>query len=353
MPTGRGVTRSRKERNEKAAAIAENIRQCLGTTGQLLPETGDAELCKEEPSEASTPFQMPPIRGESLENRDRDKVFLTHFVSSGEFYVHDESEQYAYRNILTQLQSFFKDRDVKGVDEAVLGEVYALQQSDNSWERCKILNLNSSNQEAITVQLIDVGPVKNVFKAQLFVIDTELLKFPPLAKRCKLWGLCPAGDFTKWSKASTDHALKMFKSSSAYIKVYHIDEEQGSKIYFVRLFFEQLKQLCVLEYEQYVTTCFNDYLFGSALALKHLMPVSAQPLNGWPKQREIPDHFVAIPVLIDDDAFVHLHPVGPYDQKEAINELLNWHYGRFKSESEEHWVTGQACVVKGLLSHVK
>lgn len=360
MSLHRGLAKSRSVRNEKAVGIIESFTNQDRKKESFVTETVHPyKVDIGRPGETATPFLIPSIGGESQENRERERVFLTHFVSPGEFYVQNSSAQLTYKNIQSKLDSLLEKKQSEAfiVDQIDTGKLYAVKLADGlSLERCKILSLNSSSEEAFTVQLIDVGPMKSVSKAQLIDIDAALSEVPPAAKLCNVWGLCPAGHYTKWSFASTEKALTLLKSAAAYIKEYHTEkkEEFVLTVHYVRLFFEQVQQGGALECDQHITICFNDSLFESALAIRHPMPVTIQPSSGWPTQRsEIPDEFIATPLYFDDDALVYLHPMGPYDQKEAITELLNWYYSKIKREELNSWVHGEACIVKGLLSDVK
>lgn len=305
------------------------------------------------PLEDATPLKLLPITGQSQENHERERSYLTHFVSPGEFYVQDEQEQMMHKSVLFKLTHLYnsKDTEIKSIENVEYGQLYACKQEGRQlWERCKILKPGSDSQNQFAVQLIDVGAVLTLSKEELCYIDTDLLEIPPLAKHCQLWGLRPAGHISQWSKSSIDHASEMFKSAKAYIKVYHTETSQDyeSTIHYVRLFFEKVQLGGALECDQYITTCLNDDLFEKGLALRHSMTVSTHPSNRWPCKREIPGEFAAVPISFEDDGFVYLHASGAHNQREAIAELLEWHYAKMNSEEEESnlWKKNAPCIIK-------
>ena len=89
---------------------------------------------------------------------------------------------------------------------------------DGVWMRCRII---SFDEELAKISLIDVGNIISIKLDQIVCIEEPaFFKFSP-PWLCRLWGPCPAGDPSKWSRGSADFMNEQIKKASAvYIQDY-------------------------------------------------------------------------------------------------------------------------------------
>lgn len=304
------------------------------------------------------PIVLPIALNQIQENSHRVKIITSHLNSTGDFYARVESAQKTYLNLVQQLDSHFSMssellEQLKPGDGMTVGQVCAVK-LDGQWNRCRVVEI--VDNKTASVHLMDVG--KRVNSSQLYRLEQpRLMATPVLAFHCRLWGIRPAGHATKWSGSSFDKMKEAIKISSAlFVQVYFIQEEEiedsgiFASVHYVRFYYEYIKPGGPMEFDQTLTSCFNDMLFEHGLALRDPMLVTVQPLpKRWLPSVSLPPELEnATPIWLDDEGFIYFHrPRGPTNHVSVINKLLAWHYGKSTPNANDltHWIKDEPCVV--------
>ena len=127
--------------------------------------------------------------------------------SPSSFYIqYVEQENISNFSTLKVLQEVYADASPYRNFEPSVGALCCAQYSvDKLWYRCKVLSLS---KQAARLLYIDFGSVCNVLRSNVYQLDEQFTKFPPLAVHCTLDGVQPA-TASGWSEEASGKFQEM------------------------------------------------------------------------------------------------------------------------------------------------
>ncbi|CAN7989534.1 unnamed protein product [Ixodes hexagonus] len=220
-PTGTQAT-SLVDAFEEATRASTRKKRLAKATHDSPPNGAEALLAALEMTAHSALEAAPSLcRPPPAENYVAMNV--AHAESPAEFYVHLAEQKASLKSLLAELMHTCSMTRTDPDLSWEVGDPCAVRHT-TGWERGCV----ESVAEDMQVRLIDRGAVATFPKSEVLPLEKSLAMLPPLATKCHLADMVPAGGSKSWSKTAEEHFSEALRVAEKIYLVELGEEIDGS-----------------------------------------------------------------------------------------------------------------------------